>query len=160
VRIELDEDLAEEWDPVEDEWGEGEEEWDETEEPEPRPTWSLPLPRTRSNKGKTLAPPSWKKQLASLNETASPYGVQRAEAWPTGREINYGIDVPSSQTGQGLGLEVSVRERKRDGEWSKPRAQRIWLPQIAGLPDPDDRHILSTLAGAREQNGYYGVYSY
>jgi superfamily II DNA or RNA helicase len=160
VRIEMDEGLAEEREPSEEEWGEGEEEWDEFEEPERRPEWALPLPRNRSNKGKKPAPANWKKQLASLNETASPFGFQRAEVWPSSREIIYIIDVPSSQAGHGLGLEVTVRERERDGGWGKPRAQRIGLSQIASLPDPDDRHILATLAGAREQTGYYGYSSY
>ena len=40
------------------------------------------------------------------------------------------------------------RERKQNGDWSKPRSQRLALDQIPRLPDPADREIMALLVGA------------
>src|SRR5207249_4070570 len=61
----------------------------------------------------------------------------------------------------GLSVQVGHRERKRDGEWSKPKFQRINYDQIPALPDPADRQVLSLLVGAQQRSqwsgyGYYG----
>jgi superfamily II DNA or RNA helicase len=107
--------------------------------------------------------PTWKQSLASLHEqsqrqaTASPY------FWPAGRELVYVVDVASTLLGGGLAVEVAYRERKKDGNWSKPRSQRIARDQVPNLPDPADRQIVACLLGAREHVGgyaypYYGYY--
>src|SRR5262249_60049681 len=62
--------------------------------------------------------------------------------------------------GQGLVVELPSRQRKRDGTWGKPKAERVPLAQIPRLPDPADRQILALLTGAREQNHYWSSYSY
>jgi superfamily II DNA or RNA helicase len=146
-----------------DEWDDGEEDWDGPDEEPARFTGYIPPPPRRPRKPRkkrTRKPkPSWKQQLQRLRQgmqVGSPHG----NAWPTGREILYVIDVAQSLAGRGLTLEVSYRERKQNGEWSKPRNQRIGIEQIANLPDPADRQILSLLVGAREQNNYYNGYTY
>ncbi len=53
-------------------------------------------------------------------------------------------------------LEVATRNRKRDGEWSKPKGRRFALSEIAHLPEPADRQAMAILAGGREQvSDYY-----
>src|SRR5262249_37381653 len=54
-----------------------------------------------------------------------------------------------------------IQDRKQNGEWGKPRKQRIPRWQIADLPNPDDRQIFAMLAGSREQLEYrYYGYNY
>ena len=85
----------------------------------------------------------------------------RSAALPPGHEIVYVVDIPASIAGNGLALEVAIRNRKRDGEWSKPRGQRIALSEIAHLPEPADRQAMAILAGGREPvTGYYSGPSY
>jgi hypothetical protein len=71
------------------------------------------------------------------------------------------VDIPASLAGDGLALEVATRNRKKDGEWSKPKGRRFALNEIAHLPEPADRQALSILAGGREQvSGYYSGLGY
>ena len=58
-------------------------------------------------------------------------------------------------------LEVATRNRKRDGEWSKPKGRRFALSEIEHLPEPADRQAMAILAGGREQvSGYYSGRGY
>jgi superfamily II DNA or RNA helicase len=136
------------------EWG-GDEFEDESEPPVGTLEWTRPSTSPRNGKGL-----GWKKQLQNLNETPPTYGMVRQESWPPGRELLYIVDVASTLSGPGeLILEVACRERKRDGEWGKPKSQRLPFAQISQLPDTGDRQLLAFLAGARDSSGYYGGYS-
>jgi hypothetical protein len=66
--------------------------------------------------------PRWKAALAAL--TASPGTVAR-EVWPAGREIAFVIDREETLLGKGLVVETCVREPKKDGVLSKPKAIKI-----------------------------------
>lgn len=104
----------------------------------------------------------WKRQLARLRpEAPSPYSAPPAR-WPAGREVLYVVDVPATLSGhQGLVIDVAYRERKKDGNWGKPKSSRIGLDQVTSLPDPADRHVLALLVGARDSSyGSYGWDSY
>src|SRR5262249_12606851 len=70
------------------------------------------------------------------------------------------VDVPTTLESQHLILDTLLQDLKQDGEWGKPRKQRIPRWQITDLPDPDDRQIFAMLAGSREQMeyGYYGYH--
>jgi superfamily II DNA or RNA helicase len=104
---------------------------------------------------------SWKQHLARLRETAQPAYAPRKGAWPSGREILYLVDVAATAAGRGLTVEVDYRVRKKDGDWSKPRAERITPQQIEALADPADRQILALLHGAQDQvNGWVGYASF
>ena len=72
-----------------------------------------------------------------------------------GHEIVYVVEIPASLAGNGLVLEVATRNRKRDGEWSKPKGRRFALSEIAHLPEPADRQAMAILAGGRAVSGYY-----
>jgi hypothetical protein len=124
------------------------------------PPWAQPAPRSRPKK-KTRAP-GWKKQLADLATEPPPAaGMPRPESWPAGREILYLIDVPATMASPaGLHLEVVFHERKRDGQWGKPKSQRFSQALINRLPDASDRHILACLAGAQERGTYWPGYSH
>ena len=109
---------------------------------------------------------TWKQSLAELRSAMAEVSSSQANLWPVGREILYVINTEATrqgrEAGEGTGLVVDVqwRERKKNGDWSKPRRQSIGNDQIPHLPDPRDREILSMLIGAAaEQSYYYSSYS-
>ena len=74
--------------------------------------------------------------------------------WPPGRQILYFVDYSAAKAGQGVVLEVAFQERKRDGDWSKPKSRRLSRNQIESLPDPVDKQVVALLAGPRENDPY------
>jgi superfamily II DNA or RNA helicase len=105
---------------------------------------------------------SWKDQLAALGLKSRPLPLQQGAEWPLERELLYIVDVPATVASQKLVLDVLMRDRRKDGQWGQPRKQRIPRWQIAELPNPVDREIFASLAGAREQyeHSYYYQDSY
>jgi superfamily II DNA or RNA helicase len=116
-----------------------------------------PAPKMRPPK-----PPDWKQSLAALRGDMERQEGTPSSNLPAGRQVVYVVDVSSSKQHGELVLETAFRSRKKDGEWGKPKSERLNPQQIHQLPDPADRQILSMLAGARDSNGYgYGYgYSY
>ncbi len=147
------EDFADEYDDYHDDY----EDYDD-EPPPPSPRWTSS--RRRSAK---RAKPTWKEQLTQLRQALPASAQPTPAAWPPGREILYVVDRAATLQGRGLIIETAYRERKRDGEWSKPRKQGIPLKQAAELPDPADRRIVAQLEGASVYSSsysYYGGYAY
>jgi superfamily II DNA or RNA helicase len=104
---------------------------------------------------------AWKEALSRLNSTTERTPTTRPAALPPGNELVYVVDVQASLAGKGLMLEVGTRNRKKDGEWSKPKGRRFGLSEIAHLPEPSDRQAMAILAGGREQvSGYYSGHGY
>ena len=105
--------------------------------------------------------PSWKEQLTALGLDDRAILAGAGEEWPPTRRIIYVVDVQATLESQHLILDTLLQDPKQNGEWGKPRRQRIPRWQITSLPDADDRQIFAMLAGSREQvdYGYYG-YAY
>lgn len=102
-------------------------------------------------------PGSWREQLASLGLQAKEIPSSQIAEWPESRELLYVVDVYSTLHSQGgLVLAVYFRDRRKDGEWSRPKSQRIPRSAIAKLPDDADREILTLLSGGKDigQTGY------
>jgi hypothetical protein len=171
-RLDIDLKRLDEWDDS-GEWnGPEPEDWDDEDDVYPgeeilpyrgyQPTPPRPrAPKTSSRPAKRKPkPPDWKKSLAGLKRGMQPEEIYHGTAWPPGREILYVVDAEASQAAKALVVEVAYRERKKDGDWSKPKSKRIDLNQIAKLPDPADREILGLLVGAREHTNYWGSYGY
>jgi superfamily II DNA or RNA helicase len=101
------------------------------------------MPRTRPRA------PSWQQQLED---------VRRASTEPSsasvGREILYVVDVPGSLSRGGLTLDLMVRSRKKNGEWTRPKAHAITSEEAAVLPDAGDRHVIAALFGASRADNY------
>ena len=121
------------------------------------PSYSpLPSRPTRRAPSRSAAS-SWKQTLSQVRSQMEGPAAAAPSPVLAGQEIAYVVNVEGTLEGHGLVLEVGIRQRKQDGEWSKPRSQRFGLNQIAALPDESDRHAITMLAGAREQLGnYYG----
>jgi superfamily II DNA or RNA helicase len=102
--------------------------------------------------------PSWKEQLTALGLDDRAILAGAGEEWPPTRRIIYVVDVQATLESQHLILDTLLQDLKQNGEWGKPRKQRIPRWQITSLPDAGDRQIFAMLAGSREQMdyGYYG----
>src|SRR5215831_14966265 len=102
--------------------------------------------------------PSWKEQLIALGLDGRAIIAGAGEEWPSTRRIIYVVDVQATLESQHLILDTLLQDLKQNGEWGKPRKQRIPRWQITSLPDAGDRQVFAMLAGSREQMdyGYYG----
>jgi superfamily II DNA or RNA helicase len=105
----------------------------------------------------------WKNQLAALSREIQPaarphYANARR---PPERQLLYVADVPTSEVAKRLVLEVNFQERKKNGEWGKPKAQHLSADQTEALTDPTDRQLMALLRGAERGDAYsYGYSSY
>lgn len=92
-------------------------------------------------------PPAWRESLQRIVATGSPPPPA------TDREFLYLLDVQATLKTQQITLDVLTGHRKRDGNWSK-QVSRPYLTrsQIPSLLDPDDRKILSLIAGATQNS--------
>jgi intein/homing endonuclease len=102
--------------------------------------------------------PSWKAQLTALGVDDRAILAGAGEEWPPSRRIIYVVDVQATLESQHLILDTLLQDLKQNGEWGKPRKQRMPRWQIGSLPDEGDRQVIAMLAGSREQMdyGYYG----
>lgn len=110
------------------------------------------LSRMRGGRGATsraepLPEARWKLALAHLRSTTDPSTL--AEALPPGRELLYVVDVPRSVDAAGIVIEPCYRERRRSGQWTRPKRVKLSAEQLAGLPDPLDRQAFGLLVGAQ-----------
>ena len=95
-------------------------------------------------------PPAWQSFLEDIGR--SPTGVPVARTLLAG-DVIYVIDLTRSiQTGV-LALDVMTRERKKNGEWAKPKAVHLTTRQLAHLTDTRDREVLEAAAGASSVSG-------
>jgi superfamily II DNA or RNA helicase len=85
-------------------------------------------------------PPRWLRHLRALLRPGRP-GV----GLPTGHEVCYLIDVPTSDLVKRPALAVGARRRKRTGEWGVARPLRDLDPET--LEDLTDRRLSALLGG-------------
>ena len=104
-------------------------------------------------------PSAWKQQIAGITELRS-QTARPANAWPAKREIVYVVDVPDSLSAGSLILRLGSRDRKADGNWSRLKPLALKLDEVAQLPLPEDREILSALGGGMQYYGYGSSPSY
>jgi len=104
----------------------------------------------------------WKTDFNQLRRTMQATPAAGAAAWPAGKELLYVVDVEASLSTKALTLEVMSRDRKRNGEWGKPKREALSNEDCDRLPDPVDQSIVAMLTGARqaEMGYYYSSYGY
>jgi superfamily II DNA or RNA helicase len=154
------------WPAAQEKWDDEGEEWADASDSagsagrayaywQPKPKRGL-----RRSAKKAARAATWKKRLAGLRGEMQRDEAPGNEPWPARRELVYVVDVAETLESHRLTIEVAYRQRKKDGDWSKPKTQRIPLEQIDKLPDPEDRRLLALLVGAREERRYDCGYSY
>ena len=90
-------------------------------------------------------PPAWQVFLEDIGR--SPGGVPVAGTLLAG-ELIYVVDPARSSQAGVLILDVMTRERKKNGEWAKPKAAHLTTWRLTQLPDGRDREILEVASGA------------
>ena len=107
-----------------------------------------PAPRPRP-----APPPAWQTFLSQVTPLQTD-GVP-ARAFHTG-ELIYVLDLTRSAMTGGLLIELLTRERKKSGDWAKPKTLTLTRRDIALLPDERDRRILDAVCGATHAYAYSG----
>jgi superfamily II DNA or RNA helicase len=100
-------------------------------------------------------PPNWQKQLGEV------FPPRDRAARPSKLEILYIVDVANNAHGGNLVLSLQSRNRNANGSFSRPKVLSMSQGQIARLPLPEDREILSALLGGQSYSygyGYAGAY--
>jgi hypothetical protein len=99
--------------------------------------------------------PVWRTLLRQLNN-GRPVAASPREQWSGAREVYYIVDTASSHYGPtGLWLRIEQRDRTKTGKWGKLKPVRISTAALHTMPDPLDREILTTLAGAARPYNFY-----
>jgi superfamily II DNA or RNA helicase len=98
-------------------------------------------------------PSAWKTHFETLRRPAA--GVSTPAEWPAGREILYVLQA-AGQDGEAPTIALEARERKKNGDWGKPRSFGMEHRTLAALPDPVDRQILQILVGTPRFSNYDG----
>jgi superfamily II DNA or RNA helicase len=101
----------------------------------------------------------WKGAIGRLRQGIREASTSANGAWREGRELIYSIDVPGSQTGNGIVIETMHRDRRRDGSWGKLHPSAISRRIADSMPDVQDQRILALLIGANAGGYYYDGYS-
>ena len=103
-------------------------------------------------KGRVAPPrkPAWQLQLESLTSRWRQTAAAAPKPWPERRQLVYVIDAQSTITAGLIQVELLGRERKASSDgWNKPKQLRLRRSELATVPDPEDREIISRLAGAQ-----------
>jgi superfamily II DNA or RNA helicase len=113
----------------------------------------------RREAAKSSPPPPWQQLLnAVAPPAAAPPPAGRAPIAP--EQLIYVIDAAATATLGVLVIDLMTRERKINGEWSKPRPAQVSAADLRSVSESGDREILERLQGARphlEYTGYYGA---
>jgi superfamily II DNA or RNA helicase len=98
-------------------------------------------------------PPAWKNQIVAISSRCL-QAVRPADEWPAKREVLYVVDVPGSSSAGSLLLRLVSRDRKADGGYTRVIPLSLKRSRIAQLPQPEDREIVSALAGGVRHYGW------
>jgi len=104
-------------------------------------------------------PPAWQEQVSQISQHRALIAGSGG-AWPAGRQILYIVDAPSIATAGCVVLSLESCDCKADGSWTRRRPLKLERSQIARLPLPADREILSALAGGRQYYGWGDMHAY
>jgi superfamily II DNA or RNA helicase len=98
-------------------------------------------------------PPAWKNDIVAISSRCL-QAVRPADEWPGKRDVLYVVDVPGSASAGSLLLRLVSRDRKADGSYTRAVPLALKRSRIAQLPLPEDREIVSALAGGVQQYGW------
>ena len=116
-----------------------------------------PSPSTRSRvEHAQPRPPAtpWARLLKAVQQSLATNERDTPQPRFTNGEILYAVSSGGETAPDTIGLTVQFRQRKKNGEWGKPRPVTLSVREIEQLTNPDDREILSLLMGAADHWGY------
>ena len=98
---------------------------------------------------------SWKQHFNSLQEQLRFRQARPSSArvpCPPNRQVLYIFDAAEAPRDSILPVEIGAQDQKKDGQWGKVRSLSIRRAEIDRLPDPQDRRLMTALAGADEDS--------
>jgi superfamily II DNA or RNA helicase len=122
-----------------------------------RQRFAAPTSTPRSRVPPAPKPPIWKTQIEGLASGHAKVFDTRGE-WPAKRQILYVVDSSASMAAGHVVLNLCGRDRKASGDFGRIASLSLQRSQIPSLPLPEDREILSAMAGGTEYS-FYGGYS-
>ncbi len=115
-----------------------------------------PIVRSRGEGRDAPRTPRWEEFLGEFTRNLSEASAAQRPDRFVNAQLVYVIDRPATLNGHGLALDLTSRQRKKNGEWGKPKSAAVAASEIAQLPDALDREVVPLLLGASNP---YGVYS-
>ena len=109
---------------------------------------------TRRTAVPTQVAPGWKVQLDRLTQAMATAAANKpyTQKPPADWQLLYVVDVPMSVKNSKFVFEAMVQERKKDGDWSKPRTQS--LSGNFNFVEPLDAQLVAILGGALRVDNY------
>jgi len=104
-------------------------------------------------------PPPWQTFLSQVRPPV--VDGPPARALFTG-EVVYVFDPSRSAAVGGVQVELMARDRRKSGDWARPKTLSLSRRDIAGLPNEHDRRLLDAVCGAEPSAGpsvYWGGYA-
>jgi hypothetical protein len=129
---------------------------------EPSPRQPIASRARTSTKPKKERPADWNRVFSQIQQTMLRFtGTNRGPDWSEGRQLLYVLDVRESLGQEHLVLEVGFQERKKDGNWGKPKFQAIAQRQAEQIKTEPDAAIVPLLFGAQSHEVYgYSSFGY
>ncbi len=132
---------------------------DDRMEPSPRP--QVVSKAKKAKKEKKNQPADWSHVFNQVQQAMqrSPFDG-RAIDWAEARQLLYVLDVQQSLGRDYLVIDVAHQERKKDGNWSKPKFQAIAQEQAEQIQTEPDVAIVPLLFGAQPHQSFGYGYAY
>ena len=128
-----------------DEWEDEIEDWGPVTVPKAVPKLVPPTPR-------------WRDEFARVYPATVHDESRSAGGWPASRRIAYVLDAKRSMQLRRPLLELTIQDRKKNGEWSALKTMRLRKDELSHLPDAADREALAMLCGSTEERYSYSYY--
>ena len=81
----------------------------------------------------------WERFLGEFSRQLTETDAARRPPRYANAQLAYVIDRGATMAGNGLALDLQVRQRRKNGEWERPKAASIAIDEIRDFPDPADR---------------------
>ena len=104
-------------------------------------------------------PRPWEKFLQDFSRNLAQ--AERAPTLPrfADSQIVYVIDRAATIAGETLALDLQSRQRKKTGDWGRPKPAPVGSADLGQLPDRADREIVPLLLGASDPHGGLGHFA-
>jgi superfamily II DNA or RNA helicase len=114
-------------------------------------------------KQKTRGERPWEKFLEEFSRNLTEAESAPAPPRFADSQVVYVIDRAATIAGDTLALDLQSRQRKKNGEWGRPKPAPVGRDDLGRLPDAIDRQIVPLLLGASDPQitgyGYMGTFA-
>ena len=100
-------------------------------------------------------PAGWSRVFNQIKQASQEQPSQVGSSWPDNRQLLYVIDAPNSLAGKTVLLEVAFQERKKNGDWGKPKFQAIAQQYAEQIREGPDAAVMPLLFGPVVQSYGY-----